>query len=43
LGVQRIVEEIQKTYRVAILARWGAVGALAAIVMFVCGFWAGRL
>jgi len=43
LGVQRMVEEIQKTYRVATLARWGAVGAVAALVVFACGFWAGRL
>lgn len=40
LGVQRMVEEIQKAYRVATLARWGAV---AAVVVFACGFWAGRL
>lgn len=43
LGVQRMVEEIQKTYRVATLARWGALGSVAAVVVFACGFWAGRL
>src|ERR1700733_14200486 len=31
LGVQRMVEEIQKTYRMATLARWGAVGAVATV------------
>jgi hypothetical protein len=43
LGVQQIVEEIEKTYRVATLARWCAVGAVLAIAVFACGFWAGRL
>ena len=43
LGAQRIVEQIQKTYRAATLARWCAVAAVIAIVMFACGFWAGRL
>jgi hypothetical protein len=43
LGVQRMVEEIQKAYRVATLARWGTVGAVVAVVVFGCGFWAGRL
>ena len=43
LGVQRMVEEIRKTYRAATLARWCAVGAVVAVVVFTCGFWAGRL
>jgi len=43
LDVQRTVEEIQKTYRVATLARWCAVGAIVALVVFACGFWAGKL
>jgi len=42
LGVQRIVEEIQKTHRVATLARWCAVGAVVTVAVFACGFWAGR-
>ena len=43
LGAQRIVAEIQKTYRAATLVRWCAVGAVVAIVVFACGFWAGKL
>ena len=43
LGVQQIVEEIQKTHRVATLARWCAVGAVVAVAVFACGFWVGRL
>ena len=43
LGVQGTVEEIQKTYRMATLARWCAVGAVVTLVLFACGFWAGRL
>jgi len=43
LGVQQIVEEIRKTYRAATLARWCAVGAVVAVAVFTCGFWAGRL
>ena len=43
LGVQQIVEDIRKTYRVAGLARWCAVGAAVAVVVFTCGFWAGKL
>ena len=42
LGVQRMVEEIRKTHQVATLARWCAVGAVVAVVVFACGFWAGR-
>jgi len=43
LGAQRMVEDMKKTYRVATLARWCAVGAIVAVAMFACGFWAGRL
>jgi hypothetical protein len=43
LGVQGTVEEMQKTYRMATLARWCAVGAVVTLVLFACGFWAGRL
>ena len=43
LGVQQIVEEIRKTYRAATLARWCAVGAVVAVAVFTCGFWAGRV
>lgn len=43
LGVQQIVEEIRKTYRAVTLARWCAVGAVVAVAVFTCGFWAGRL
>ena len=43
LGVQQLVEGVQKTHRVATLARWSAVGAVVAVVVFACGFWAGRL
>ncbi len=43
LGVEQIVEEIQETNRVATLARWCAVGAVSAVAVFACGFWAGRL
>jgi len=42
LGAQRVVEEIQKTYRVATLTRWCVAGVIVAIAMFACGFWAGR-
>jgi hypothetical protein len=43
LGVQQIVEEIRKTYRAVTLARWCAVGAVVAVAVFTCGFWAGRV
>ena len=43
LGVQQIVEEIRKTYRAATLARWCVVGAVVAVAVFTCGFWAGRV
>ena len=43
LGVQRMVEEIQKANRVATFARWCAVAGVLALVVFACGFWAGRL
>ena len=43
MGVQQLVEEFQKTYRVATVARWCAVGAAVSVVVFACGFWAGRL
>jgi len=42
LGVQRMVEEIRKTYRVATLACWCAMGAFVAVMVFACGFLAGR-
>jgi hypothetical protein len=43
LGVLGTVEEIQRTYRTATLARWCAVGTVVALAMFACGFCAGRL
>jgi hypothetical protein len=42
-GAQQMVEEIQNAHRVATLARWCAVGAVVAIAVFACGFWAARL
>jgi hypothetical protein len=43
LGVQQMVEEIQRTHRVATLVRWCAVGTVLAVAVFACGFWAGKL
>ena len=43
LGVQGMVEEIQRTSRTATLTRWCAVGTVVVLVVFACGFWAGRL
>ena len=43
LGAQRIVEDIRKTYRLANLVRSCVLGAVLAILVFACGFWAGRL
>jgi len=43
LGLQEMVAEIRKTYRFATLVRWCVVGAIVAVAMFACGFWAGKL
>jgi CHASE3 domain sensor protein len=43
LGAQRMADNIHKAYRFATLVRSCVVGAALAIVMFACGFWAGRL
>ncbi len=43
LGAQRMADDIRKTYRLATLVRSCVVGAVLAIVIFACGFWAGRL
>jgi hypothetical protein len=43
LGGQRMADDIRKTYRLASLVRSCVVGAVLAIVMFGCGFWAGKL
>jgi hypothetical protein len=40
---QRMADDIRKTYRLATLVRSCVVGAVLAIVVFACGFWAGRL
>jgi septation ring formation regulator EzrA len=40
---QRMADNIRKTYRLAALVRSCVVGAVLAIVIFACGFWAGRL
>jgi hypothetical protein len=40
---QRIADDIRKTYRLATLVRSCLVGAILAIAIFACGFWAGRL
>jgi hypothetical protein len=42
-GAQRMVNDIRKTYRIANLVRLCVVGAVLAVVIFACGFWAGRL
>jgi hypothetical protein len=39
----RMADDIRKTYRRATLVRSSVVGAVLAIVIFACGFWAGRL
>jgi hypothetical protein len=39
----RMADDIRKTYRLATLVRSCVVGAILAIVIFACGFWAGRL
>lgn len=43
LGAQRMADDIRQTYRLATLVRLCVVGAVLAIVIFACGFWAGRL
>jgi len=43
LGIQRMADEIRKTYRLVTLVRACAVGAALAIVIFACGYWAGKL
>jgi hypothetical protein len=43
MGVQQMVEKIQKTHGLSTLTRWCAVGAVVAVVAFACGFWARRL
>jgi hypothetical protein len=43
LQVQRMVEEIQHAYRIGALARWCAVGAVLALMVFGCGFWIRKL
>src|SRR5580704_14140669 len=43
LDVQRIMGEIRNAYRVGSLARWSVVAAVATLVVFGCGFWAGKL
>jgi hypothetical protein len=43
LQVERMVEEIKRAYRIGRLARWCVVGAAVALVVFVCGFWVGKL
>ena len=42
LDVQRIMGEIRNAYRVGSLARWSVVAAVATLVVFGCGFWAGK-
>jgi Transcriptional activator TraM len=39
---QQAVEKIRNAYRRASLIRWCVVSAVAALVVFACGFWAGR-
>jgi hypothetical protein len=41
-GTAEMIDQIRRAYRIAILARWCAVGAVLAIVIFACGFWAGK-
>ena len=43
LGAQRIADDVRKAYRLATLVRLCVLGAALAIVIFACGFWAGRL
>ena len=43
IGIEQLVEEIRRTYRIASLTRWCALGAVLAVLVFACGFWAGRL
>jgi len=40
--VQRMIVEIRDAYRVGALARWSVVTAVAALVVFGCGFWVGK-
>jgi hypothetical protein len=42
-GAQRMADDIRRTYRLATLARLCVMGAVLVIVIFACGFWAGRL
>jgi len=42
LDVQRMIGEIRDQYRVGTLARWSVVTAVAALVVFGCGFWVGK-
>jgi hypothetical protein len=42
LGMGQMVEQIRNSYRMASLWRWCAVGAVLALAMCACGFWAGR-
>jgi hypothetical protein len=43
LGLRRMADDIRKTYRLATVVHSCVVGGVLAIVMFACGFWAGKL
>jgi len=43
IGIQQMAAEIRRTYRIASVTRWCALGAVLAVLVFACGFWAGRL
>lgn len=42
LDVGRLLEQARDAYRIGALARWCAVGVVAALTVFGCGFWLGR-
>jgi hypothetical protein len=43
VGAQHMADDIRKAYRLATLVRLCLLGAVLAVVIFACGFWAGRL
>jgi hypothetical protein len=42
LGTAKMIDQIRNAHRITMLVRWCAMGVVLAIVIFACGFWAGK-